>query len=103
LFSTCLELTPSAATSTAVEQVFSQGRILLSHIPNHLSTQSTRAIICLGSWSLLGLIQDADIFEVTKLAEEPADPELEAEEWEAVFPYIDYEDAYNDRLNVDYD
>jgi hypothetical protein len=101
LFSVLISNSP--ATSTDVERVFSRGRILLSHIRNRLSAQSTRAIICLGSWSLLGLIHDTDIFNVTKLPEEPADPELEADEWEAVFADIEGEDSYNDRLDFDYD
>jgi hypothetical protein len=74
-----------SATSTDVERVFSRGRLLLSHIWNRLTAQSTRAIICLGSWSLLGLIKDQDIFEVTKLPEEAADDNAKVEEWEAVF------------------
>jgi hypothetical protein len=93
----------SPAMSTAVERVFSCGRILLSHIRNRLSAQSTRAIICLGSWSLLGLIKDSDIFDVTKLLEEPANPELDAEEWEAVFADIENDDSYDDHLDFDYD
>jgi hypothetical protein len=98
-----LVLIISPATSTDVERVFSRGRILLSHIRNRLSAQSTRAIVCLGSWSLLGLIKDSDIFDVTKLPEEPTDPELEAEEWEAVFADIEGDNFYDDRLDVDYD
>jgi hypothetical protein len=91
------------ATSTDVERIFSRGRILLSHIRNRLSAQSTRAILCLGSWSLLGLIKDKDIFDVTKMPEEPADPELEAEEWEAVFGPLNDESDYNDRIDFDWD
>jgi hypothetical protein len=68
-----------------------------------LSAQSTRAIICLGSWSLLGFIKDKDIFDVTKIPEEPADPELEAEEWEAVFGSLDDEIEPTDRLDFDWD
>ena len=57
------------ATSTDVEHVFSQGRLLLSHVRNHLSSQSIQALMCLGNWSLLGLVKDKDIFAVTVLAE----------------------------------
>ena len=41
------------ATSVGVEQTFSKG-LLLSHIRNRLSlaVQSTRALVCLGLWSL---------------------------------------------------
>jgi hypothetical protein len=59
------------ATSTDVEHVFSCGHILLSHICNLLSTSSTCAIMCLGYWSLMGLIKDNNILEVTKLPDKP--------------------------------
>ncbi|GLB45148.1 putative hAT family C-terminal dimerisation region [Lyophyllum shimeji] len=49
------------ATSTDVERVFSRGRILLSHTRNRLSPQTTRALMCLGGWSLLGLVKDSDV------------------------------------------
>ncbi|KAJ7933627.1 hypothetical protein B0H13DRAFT_1592206, partial [Mycena leptocephala] len=35
------------ATSVDVERVFSRGRLLLSHVWNRLSAQSTRALMCL--------------------------------------------------------
>jgi hypothetical protein len=49
------------ATSVDVERVFSQGRLLLSHIRSRLSVQSTRALMCLGVWSKLGFITDSDV------------------------------------------
>ncbi|KAF8232740.1 hypothetical protein L208DRAFT_1270698 [Tricholoma matsutake] len=45
----------SLATSVDVKHVFSHGCLILSHVHSWLSAQSTRALICLGSWSLLGL------------------------------------------------
>jgi hypothetical protein len=56
-----LLLKTSLATSVHVERVFSQGRILLSHIRSRLSVQSTRALMCLGVWSLMGYVEDSDI------------------------------------------
>jgi hypothetical protein len=44
-----------------VERVFSQGRLVLSHIRSRLSVQSTRALMCLGVWSILGFITDSDV------------------------------------------
>lgn len=41
--------------------MFSQGRLLLSHVRSRLSVQSTRALLCLGIWSELGLVKDSDI------------------------------------------
>jgi hypothetical protein len=50
-----------AGTSVDVERVFSQGRLLLPYIRNRLSSESTRALLCLGDWSRHGLVKDADI------------------------------------------
>ncbi len=64
-----------------VERVFSQGRLLLSHIRSRLSVQSTRALMCLGVWSLLGFVKDSDVKAVVVLPELRADEdegELEA-------------------------
>lgn len=55
------------ATSTDVERVFSKGRLVLSHIHNHLTVASTCALMCLGAWSKLGLVRDADIKVATAL------------------------------------
>jgi hypothetical protein len=72
------------ATSVDVERVFSKGRILLSHLRSRLSVQSTRALMCIGAWSLLGFVKDKDIRAVTML------PEIEGEEvepganWDAI-------------------
>ncbi len=60
------------ATSVDVERVFSQGRIVLSHLRGRLSVQSTRALICLGVWSHLGYVKDSDIKPVVTLPEVPA-------------------------------
>ena len=64
------------ATSTDVERVFSKGRLVLSHIRNRLSVASTRALMCLGAWTKLGLVHDADIRAAAVL------PDLEGEEEE---------------------
>ena len=49
------------ATSVYVEQIFSKGRIVLSHLHNWLSVGSTHALLCVGNWSLLGLVKKEDI------------------------------------------
>lgn len=66
-----------SATLTDIECVFSQGRIILSHIRNRLSAESTRALLCLWNWSLLGYVKDKDITAVTVLPELVAEEELE--------------------------
>ncbi|KIL65169.1 hypothetical protein M378DRAFT_52957, partial [Amanita muscaria Koide BX008] len=52
------------ATSVDVERLFSRGRILLSHLRNRMSAQTTRALLCLGSWSRLKLVKDEDVRKV---------------------------------------
>ena len=52
-----------------VERVFSQGRVLLPHTRNRLSGQSIRALLCLGEWSRLDLIDSTDVRETSELPE----------------------------------
>ena len=78
-------LTSSVATSVDVERVFSKGRILLSHLHNHLSVQSTRALMCLGAWSLMGYVRDSDVKAVTMLPDLEDDEEEPLEEnWDVI-------------------
>ena len=73
------------ATSVDVERVFSHGRLILSHVCSRLSAQSTRALICLGSWSLLGLVKDSDVLAVGTLDEVEGDEEPELEDgWDRI-------------------
>ena len=67
-------LTHFLATLVDVEHTFSQGRLLLSHVRNCLSVQSTRALLCVGVWSLLGYVKNNDIKAITIL------PEVDSEE-----------------------
>lgn len=55
-----------SATSVDVERVFSRGRLILSHVRNRLSAQSTRAQLCLGYWSHLGLVRDNDVLGIAE-------------------------------------
>jgi hypothetical protein len=80
----------ATATSVPVERVFSRGQILLSHIRNRLSPQTTRALMCLGDWSLLGLVKDSDVLAVAALpdadiveGDDENDIELEAG-WDSI-------------------
>ena len=50
-----------------MERLFSRGRLLLSHTRSRLSAQTTRALLCLGSWSLAGLVKDDDVKAVAVL------------------------------------
>ena len=74
------------ATSVGVERTFSKGRLLLSHIRNRLSVQSTRALMCLGVWSLRGYVRDNDINEVTALEELVGEEKMDelSADWDAI-------------------
>ena len=73
------------ATSIDVERTFSQGRLLLSHIRNQLSVQSTRALLLLGVWSEMGYVKDTDIKAVTVLPEVGSDDEEDLpDSWDAI-------------------
>ncbi|KIM56218.1 hypothetical protein SCLCIDRAFT_36231, partial [Scleroderma citrinum Foug A] len=49
------------ATSVDVKHLFSKGCIILPYLCNHLSSQSTCALMCLRQWCKLGLVKDDDI------------------------------------------
>jgi hypothetical protein len=73
------------ATFVDVEQVFSHGRILLSHIRNRLAAQTTCALMCVGTWSQLGFVKDSDVLAVSLLADVEGEEEEELEEgWDAI-------------------
>ena len=63
------------ATSVDVEHIFSHSCLLLSHVHSWLSAQSIRVLLCLGSWSQLGLIKDTDALAVTLLDDVEGDEE----------------------------
>jgi len=74
------------ATSVEVERTFSQERLLLSHVRSRLSVQSTRALLCLGVWSLMGYVKDVDVKAaavVPELIGDEAEEEL-AYDWDAL-------------------
>ena len=56
-----------SATSVDVECVFSHGHLILSHVHSRLSAQSMCALLCVGSWSLLGLVKDLDVLAVSAM------------------------------------
>lgn len=72
------------ATSVNVEQGFSRGRLLLTHVRSRLSSQATGALLCLGNWSLRGYINDSDLQVAALMADvEGAEEELE-EQWDKI-------------------
>ena len=73
------------ATSVDVERVFSKGRILLLHLHNRMSPQTTHALMFLNAWSLHRYIKDQDIVAVLKGDEMEGDDDVEFEEgWDDI-------------------
>ena len=75
-----------SATSVDVEHVFSQGRLILSHVYSCLSVLSTHALMCVGAWSLRGFVKDSDIKAVTilpEMAPDTTEDELPLD-WDAI-------------------
>ena len=73
-----------AATTVDVEHVFSKGRILLPHVRNRLSAQSTRALMCVGAWSELGYVKDEDIKAITMQEEVEGEEQALKDGWDAI-------------------
>jgi len=72
------------ATSVDVERTFSQGRLLLSHVRSRLSVQSTRALLCLGVWSMMDYVKDYDVKSATVLPELDGEEEDLADDWDSL-------------------
>jgi hypothetical protein len=72
------------ATSVDVERTFSQGRLILSHVRNRLSARSTRALLCLGVWSLMGYVKDEDVRAAAVLPEVDGEEEELPMDWDSL-------------------
>ena len=73
------------ATSVDVERLFSRGHIVLSHVRNRLSSQSVRALLCLGSWSSMGLVKDVDVKKVVVMDDVNGDVDVVLPDgWDAI-------------------
>ena len=71
-------------TFVDVKHVFSKGRLVLSHIHNQLTVDSTHALMCLGAWSMLGLVENDDIKAVVSLPDVVDDDDNMDVEWDYV-------------------
>ena len=69
-----------------VEQLFSHGWLLLSHIRSRLSVQSTCTLLCLGVWSQLNLVKNEDVKKVTKLPDALPEAEVLEDNWDLLTP-----------------
>ena len=72
------------AASVAVEHIFSKGHLLLSHIQNRMSAQSTHALLCLSAWSKLGYVEIDDLTAAASLPDVVPDKIWLDEEWGVV-------------------
>ncbi|KAJ2927840.1 hypothetical protein H1R20_g9248, partial [Candolleomyces eurysporus] len=72
------------ATSVAVEHVFSKGQLIISHIRNRLSGQSTRALLCLGAWTKQNLVKSLDLIEVLRLPDVEDGEEVSVDDYPIV-------------------
>lgn len=86
-YPTCLIVDAYLATTVDVERVFSKGRILLSHTRNRLSANNTRAMMCVGEWTRLGLIRSDDIKVAVKAGSSRANEDND-EDIEAIWDHI---------------
>ena len=67
-----------------MERLFSCGCLLLTHVHSRLSVQSTRALLCLGTWSKLKLIKDDDVRAISDLPEVLDNEEVFESSWDAI-------------------
>lgn len=74
------------ATTVDVERVFSRGRLVLPHVRNRLAVQSTRASLCVGIWSSLGLIEDSDIRKSVGKDDVVGEEDDLPDGWDAITP-----------------
>ena len=73
-----------AATSVDVERTFSQSWLLLSHVHSRLSVQLTRALWCVGVWSLLGYVKYNDMKAAAVLPAVDGKEDELAENWDSI-------------------
>ncbi|KIJ15694.1 hypothetical protein PAXINDRAFT_11294 [Paxillus involutus ATCC 200175] len=56
----------------------------LSYVRNHLSAQMTHALLCVGLWSLLGLVKDNDVLQVAMLCDVEGEEEELEDGWDSI-------------------
>jgi hypothetical protein len=72
------------ATSIDVEQLFSHGCLILSHVHSHMSSPTTCALIYLRIWSQLNLIKAQDVETVSKFPDLTGDEDILEDGWDAI-------------------
>jgi hypothetical protein len=81
--------TKRAKRLSVVSHLFSRGRLILSHVRNRLSAQSTRTLLCVGLWSELGLVESKDIIRVSKLPDVIGKEEAMDEGWDRINIHVE--------------
>ena len=71
------------ATTVDVKWVFSRGRLVLPHVHNCLGVESTRALLCVGLWSSLGLVKDGHM-KMSLCGDDVDEEEDLPEDWDAI-------------------
>ena len=71
-------------TLVNIEQIFSKGQILLSHLCSRLSVQSTQALMCVAAWSTMGFVKSSDIMTAAKVPEIDSEEEDPADDWDLI-------------------
>lgn len=56
----------------------------MSHVRSRLSIHSTRALLCVGTWSTLNLVKDSDVKACLGADDVGEDEEDLAEDWDAI-------------------
>ena len=67
-----------------MEHLFSRGRLIITHTCSRLSAQMTCALLCLGAWSLLGLVKAEDGLAVAALGDVEGDEEALEDGWDSI-------------------
>ena len=68
-----------------MERIWSKGRLAVSHTRSRLSAQTIRALLCVGEWSRLDLIDKDILKSVSNLDELEGDDEYEMEQgWDRI-------------------
>ena len=56
----------------------------MPHLHSHLSVQSTRALMCVGEWSLRGYVKNSDVNEVVVLLDIEGNEEELDDSWDKI-------------------
>lgn len=76
--------THTVATSVNVKHIFSRGHLILSHVHNYPSVQSTRALLCVVFWLSMGFVKDEDVKAVTTMADVEGDDRVMEDGWDDI-------------------